>query len=202
MSGRDDAGFSLSEVLVSMAIMSIAMAITSTGIYQMYQTTGDAEAAADAQTSLQLAFDRLDREVRYAARVSEQYVYNSSWAIDYVYADESGAYRCVQLSLPQAGGTLTRKEWGQSTILTGAVTGSAVANGIANARDPDASGNPVNPFQQLAAGSDSSQLDRLGLDVQATVGSGEKSSTRVYNLQFTAQNTVSRTSNALSCTKA
>jgi prepilin-type N-terminal cleavage/methylation domain-containing protein len=203
----DDDGFSLAEVLMSTAIMAITTAITITGFYGMYQTTDRAEAAADAQNDLQTAFNRLDREVRYASRVGDPYVYKGAWAVDFVFSDASGVYQCVQLSLPQSGGTMLRRQWPQSppatSLLTASTPATAVANDLTNGRNRDAAGAAVNPFQLIAAGSDDSQMDRLDLRIVSTSGVGPgKSSTRLYDVQFTAQNTVKRATDALSCGKS
>jgi prepilin-type N-terminal cleavage/methylation domain-containing protein len=202
----NDDGFSLSEVLISTTIMAITTAITVTGFYGMYQTTDRAQATAEAQNDLQTAFNRLDREVRYAARVSDPYVYKSLWAIDYVFPDQSGVYQCVQLSLPQSGGTMLRRQWPQSppatSLLTASTPSSTVASDLANGRQPDGAGNAVNPFKLIAAGSDDSQMDRLNLRVVSTIGATGKGSTRLYDVQFTAQNTVKRATDALSCGKS
>ena len=196
-----DAGYSLTEVLVSMGLMSIVMAIASTGFYSMYHLSDAAETAALAQAELQAAFNKLDREVRYAARVSDPYFDSSTWYIDYVFPDDTGVNQCVQLSLPRAGGTLKHRQWDQRLSPSAAAT--AVANNLISART-DASVPPkmTNPFVLKASGDGGSVMDRLNLKVRSVVGQDEtKQGVREYDLEFTALNTLSRAKYPLTCTK-
>ena len=188
-----DAGFSLTEVLVSMAVMSIVMAIASSGFYDMFHTTDSARAAAAAQVELQATFNKLDREVRYAAGVSPQYADGTTWYIDFVYADDAGDNRCVQLSLPRAGGALKRREWPQQG--TPSAPATVVANDLASARlDNGTPKQVINPFLLEASGDGGSDLDRLNLKVNSVIGADPtKQGFREYDLQFTAMNTVSAT---------
>jgi len=196
-----DAGYSLTEVLVSMGIMSVVMAIASSGIYSMYHVSDAAETAALAQTELQAAFNKLDREVRYAARVGDPYFDSTTWYVDYVYPDDTAVNQCVQLSLPRAGGTLKRRQWDQRLSPSAAAT--AVANNLVSART-DASVPPkmTNPFVLEASGDGGSVMDRLNVKVRSVVGQDEtKQGIREYDLQFTAMNTLSRAKYPLACTK-
>ena len=195
-----DAGFSLTEVLVSMAVMSIVMAIASAGFYDMFHTVDTAETTAAAQAELQATFNKLDREVRYASRVSDGYADSTTWYIDFVVLDDAGDNQCVQLSLPKAGGTMMRRQW----PLQGAPSdpGTAVANNLASARlDTGTPQQPINPFQLAESGDGGSAMDRLNLKVKSVVGQdATKQGSSEYDLQFTAMNTLSRSTYPLACT--
>jgi prepilin-type N-terminal cleavage/methylation domain-containing protein len=195
-----DAGFSLTEVLVSMAVMSIVMAIAGTGFYDMYHATDTAETSAMAQTELQATFNKLDREVRYASRVSEGYADTTTWYIDFVYLNDAGDNQCVQLSLPKEGGTLKRREW----PFQGAPTapGVAIANSLVSGRlDNSTPQQMINPFLLEASGDGGSALDRLNLKINSVVGADPtKQGVREYDLQFTAMNTLVRAKYPLACT--
>ena len=189
-----DSGFTLTEVMVGSAIMATTMAIATGGIVVMYQTTDRTEAAASAQTNLMGTFSRLDREVRYAYRVSDPYALNdgATFAIDYVIPDQDNVRQCVQLSMPATGGTLTRRQWSQTSTGSGpATTAGAIAENLV-----PATAN-TNPFtKQTASGTN---YDQLRINVNSTVGLGDHGDTRNYDLTFTALNT-SPTDN-LTCTK-
>jgi prepilin-type N-terminal cleavage/methylation domain-containing protein len=194
---RDDGGFSLMEVMVGSALMSVVMAVATGGFISMYHTTDLAESAAMTQTSLTASFSRLDREVRYAYRVNDEYVTGDSFAVDYVIPDENNNLLCVQLTLPRTGGTLMRRQWPQaSTPASSLATVSAIADHmVTGARD--ASGNALNPFDRAVPNVDSN-FDRLRVKVNSTVGQSTLGTTRTYDLTFTALNTVGLTT-ALTC---
>ncbi|WIM98367.1 hypothetical protein ACTOB_001965 [Actinoplanes oblitus] len=107
---RDDAGISLVDLMVSMSLMSVFMAIFTTGIVQMYRTAGRAEATQVMQADLDLAFERLDDEVRYARAISLPGT-DSTGAGTYVeYLNVDGATQtCTELRLRD--GALQRRAW-------------------------------------------------------------------------------------------
>jgi len=181
----DDRGFSLVEVMVGAAIMSVATAIAAAGFVQMYRATELADSAAQTQTNLTDAFARLDREVRYAYRINPAYqVGTATYAVDYIIDAYAGTQWCIQLSLPIGGGTLLRRQWPQEST---SADPAAFTTGIARDLFPGTAN--LNPFTVRPAGTDDSNLDRLLMNVTSTVGVGAAGGTRNYNLQFTALNT-------------
>ncbi len=185
---RADDGFTLLEVMVGAALMSVVMAIATSGFVDMYRTSEITDAAATAQSDLTDTFGRLDREIRYAYRINAAYqIGTSAYGVDYLLSNGDGkSYNCVQLSLPLAGGTLMRRTWSQSAATTS-------ADGTAAALATDLSGtvDGSSPFTVLTGAADSN-FDRLVLNVRSTVGtSGSSSVTRTFSVQFTALNTQS-----------
>lgn len=197
---RDDAGFSLMEVMVGSALMSVVMAIATGGLISMYRTTDLTESAALTQTSLTASFNKLDRDVRYAYRVNDAYSVGADYAVDYVVPDADNNLLCVQLSLPQAGGALVRRQWPQSsTAADPAATVNTVATDLITAAK-DAEGRPLNPFRRSQP-DDDSNFDRLAIQVTSVVGQASRfNRARSYDLKFTALNTVGLTT-ALTCTR-
>lgn len=193
---RADDGFTLLEVMIGAALMSVVMAIATSGFVEMYRTSEITDSAATAQSDLTDTFARLDREIRYAYRINAAYqIGTTAYGVDYVLADAGGdGFTCVQLSLPLTGGTLTRRTWPQrKDSADAAATSSALATDLSGAT-PGAG-----PFSVLGANADSN-YDRLVLDVRSTVGTSSRSSvTRTFSIQFTALNTQST---AYPCTKA
>ncbi|GLY97338.1 prepilin-type N-terminal cleavage/methylation domain-containing protein [Actinoplanes sp. NBRC 103695] len=199
---RDDAGFSMIEVMVGAAIMSTVMAIASQGFLSMYQSANRAEAAAVAQTQLATAFQKMDREIRYAYRVNVPYTSGGDYAVTYVVPDANNRQLCVELTLPTGGGTMMRTQWVRKPKQgetyeksTGAVATSLV---------PFTAGST--PFERIPSGTAddgaSSNFDRLKMNVVSTIGLSTKNARREYKLKFTAVNTAGAdATNDYSCVK-
>ena len=203
---RNDAGFSLMEVMVGSAVMSVVMAIATSAFVHMYRTTNATEANALTEANLMASFAKLDRDLRYAYRINAPYQPTAdTFAVDYVVPDVRNTLLCVQLTLPMSGGALVRRQWPQastsadaSAVTTGVATDLVSANTTINAGGAQV---PANPFTLRTTGQDGSNFDRLRINVNSTVGLSGKGATRNYNLQFTALNTQDLTSD-LTCIKA
>ncbi|MET0495481.1 MAG: prepilin-type N-terminal cleavage/methylation domain-containing protein [Actinoplanes sp.] len=91
-----DAGTSLVELMVTMAIMSIMMVIFTGAILQIYRATTDTESLTTAQSQLRLAFQRFDRELRYASWISEPGLVGTAWYVEFAGPADTG---CRQLRL-------------------------------------------------------------------------------------------------------
>ena len=190
--GTDD-GFSLIELMISMALMSIVTIISASGFVHMFRTTALTETAARTQTSTLLAFSKLDRDVRYAERINPPYTRtNGDFAVDFVIRDDHGVAQCVRLTLPAAGGALTRLQWPQAGTPTG-VSPATVA------LDMQTANGSSTPFTRIAAGTQSSYYDRLRVQLQSSIGVTGAGATRTFDLRFTALNTAST---ALTCSQA
>jgi prepilin-type N-terminal cleavage/methylation domain-containing protein len=200
--GRDD-GFTLMEVMVGSALMSVVMAVATAGLVSMYHTADLTEANALTETNLMMSFSRMDREVRYAYRVNQPYMADSNtFAVDYVVGDNDNVLQCVQLTLPVSGGALIHKQWPQnSTSASAPASGVATELITANTTMNNGATVPANPFGLLTSGQGNSNFDRLQINMNSTAGVTGKKSTRNYNLQFTALNTLDLTNN-LTCIKA
>ena len=66
----DDAGVTLIELMVAMALMSVFGTIFLSGIAQMYRAANRAEAMTTTQSQISIAFGRLDTQIRYATCAS------------------------------------------------------------------------------------------------------------------------------------
>ncbi len=97
----DDAGNSLVEVMVTMTIMSILMVIFTGAVLQIYRTTTATESLTAAQSQLRLAFQRFDRELRYASWVAEPGRVGTVWYVEFAGPADAG---CLQLRLETAPG--------------------------------------------------------------------------------------------------
>ncbi len=199
--GRDDAGFSLMEVMVGAALMATVMGVATSGLVQMYQTADKAESAALTQTSLTASFSKLDRELRYAYRVNDEYVAGDDFAVDYVIPDADNNPLCVRLTVPKAGGTLMRRQWPQTRTPSdpSAAVGAVAEDVRSSVQSQDVPGALLNPFDRKAPDG-TSNFDRLNLRLESTVGLADKATTRTYDLTFTALNTMALTT-SLTCAR-
>lgn len=197
-----DAGTSLVEILVTMAIMSTVGIVFTGAILQSYGATTNVDTRAQAQTQVRLAFQRLDREIRYAygvtapATIAEAAANAGTWNVEFLRLDsQTGAPECSQLRLK--GGKLFLRRWSPATPPSGTQTGTVLASDIDMTvfATPAAPGAPV-PFELQAAGSTpfagapagtlfSPEYQRLRLRLVTVVGAQRMSS----DVTFTALNT-------------
>jgi prepilin-type N-terminal cleavage/methylation domain-containing protein len=186
-----DDGFSLLELMVGAGIMSIVTAIAASGFVRMYHTVDKTDAAAQAQTALLAAFNKLDHEVRYGMRVSNEGSTATLWSVTYVIPDGADNKTCVQLTLPKAGGALLRRQWTRPDVQ---VTPAAAFTTVATDLLPKNPGST--PFLLVAGGTTSTKpFDTLELQVTSTVGVGTHAASKSYDLTFTALNTASTSIN-------
>lgn len=94
----DEAGYSLIEVIVTSGLVSVLMVIFTTAVLQVFGTGQRVEAAAVARSQLRLAFQRLDRELRYASWISAPNTVEvgDAWYVEFASSDGK---ECLQLRL-------------------------------------------------------------------------------------------------------
>ncbi|MFC4058204.1 PilW family protein [Planomonospora corallina] len=202
-----DAGISLVEVMVSLSVLGVFMAVFTAGVLQVYRAVDTTEAVASAQSQLHVAFQRLDKEIRYASWISEpsrpirgrRYVEFA--AKDPVTKEET---RCGQLLLDLDRGVLQLRRWEAGSPPAERAPGETLASYIATdglAAEPP-SGGAEPPFTLQKAGSTPDRgngsavgadfapdFQRLELHLTARVGTGEKSGAANLDVSFTALNT-------------
>ncbi|MFI7547848.1 hypothetical protein [Actinoplanes sp. NPDC049599] len=167
MRKKSDAGFTMIDVLVSTSVMVVVMALATAGILTMYRTANAVDAKSAAQSQLGLALQRLDREIRYAEGISEEYQVGTDWYVDFL-AVQGTKRQCVQLRL--SGKQLSQRTWLYDQTPLTRTAWRPLADGITSAR----------PFDRLPP-SDVIGYQRLTLDLR----SGADANTAT----FTALNT-------------
>jgi type II secretory pathway component PulJ len=178
----DDAGITLIEVVVSLTIMSITMAIFTTGIVSIFRAQNKTESASTAQTRVNLAFLRLDKQLRYASDISSPGQYNSNWRVEYLLTN-AGTAECIQLQLDVASGELQQRSWDQGTISTRTAWTRLAADVSAPVAPDD-----TRPFVLVPADA-TSALERLEVRLIATSGAGAALTKAKTDVTFTAMNT-------------
>jgi type II secretory pathway pseudopilin PulG len=183
--GPDD-GITLVEVVVAMSIMSIVMAMFTTAILQMYRSANRNESASTAQSQLHLAFQRLDKEIRYASGLSTPGLVGGDPYVEYLTVN-TGTRACTELRLHLATGQLQRRTWTQGVApQPGGWT--ALASNL----------DPGTPFTVTVA-DPTYNFQRLRLTLSASAGNGNDAVVRQSDVTFTALNTSLATSSATVC---
>lgn len=148
---RDDAGYSLIEVLVTMGIMSVVLTMFTTAIVQAYRATGRAEKLSIAQSELHRGFQRFDRELRYASWIGLEGRVGTTWYVEFAGV---GGTECLQLRLetgtPAAGsgdgtGVLQLLRWTPGSPPAPSTRGQTVASHLVV--------GSTRPFERQAANS-------------------------------------------------
>ncbi len=169
----------LVELIVSMMIMTIAMALFTAVAVQMYHAERDTEAVADDQSRVNVAFVRLDREIRYASGISQP----TASFVEYLRTD-GPTPRCGELWLDAATHELKNRTWTQ-----GATPGSTWTIMVFDV-------SAAQPFTLLPAAAPF-YYQRLGLHFVVSPSGTARS--KSMSATFTALNTSLSTSSATVC---
>ena len=153
MRKKSDAGFTMIDVLVSMSVMVVVLAAATAGISSMYRAANAVEAQSIAQGQLGLALQRLDREIRYAEGISDEYLVNGDWYVDFLTV-QGTQRQCFQLRL--TGGQLAQRTWVHDQTPLTRTPWKPLAEGITSAQ----------PFDYLPP-SDLIGYQRLALDLRS-----------------------------------
>ncbi|HYN96627.1 MAG TPA: prepilin-type N-terminal cleavage/methylation domain-containing protein [Pilimelia sp.] len=184
-----DAGITLIEVMVSMTVMGVFLAMFTSSILQAFQAANKTESMSSAQSELHVAYQRLDREIRYAAALSEP---GTSAAgnpvVEYLTTNNAGRSRtCNRLRLDRARGQLQILEWpeGTSPNLTAF---RPIASGARF--DPaayPATAQPAGPFTRLPAVG-GRVYPQLRVTLSTAAGAGTTRTSALTDVTFTALN--------------
>ncbi|MEN3359420.1 MAG: hypothetical protein V7637_3402 [Mycobacteriales bacterium] len=187
--GVTDAGMTMMDVVVSMTLMAIFMAIFTGGTVRMYRSAARIQATADAQAQITTAFLRLDKELRYAAGISAPKAVGSDWYVEYL-TTNTGVGICSEMRLNAATGQLQQRGWRQGVIPLAPSPWVPLATSVASDK----------PFTYW--GPDTRyNFQRLQLRLDATVGTGDRSATKHTDITFTAMNTTLSAANPSVCTE-
>jgi prepilin-type N-terminal cleavage/methylation domain-containing protein len=110
-----DQGFSLIELIVTMGVMSVVMAVASTALLQIYSGAKQIEQTSVAADQLDTSLARLERELRYATHVSGVALgaAGNKWYLEFgIPADDtSSPKRCRQLQFDLLNKSLRLVSW-------------------------------------------------------------------------------------------
>lgn len=136
-----DAGTTVFELILVMAVMSVVMAVFTASVLQVYRTASGTSSRAGVNSQLRTAFQRLDKEIRYASWIATPGKVGTTWYVEF--ADHAGG--CGQLRLDTTTGVLLLVRWTPGSPPGAGPTGQAVASGLTV-------DNAVAPFVGQAAG--------------------------------------------------
>ena len=185
----DDAGITLVELMTSMSIMSILVAMFTVGMVQMYRAANQTEARSVSQSQLDIVFLRLDKEIRYATAITPPVLLPSGWYVEYSFLDsriDPPVRKCSQLWLDTADQKLRTRTWAEGS------TAGVFAVIASNIRASQPFSVPPRPTDGAI------KFQRLQLSLTADGGPGSTIGPRQFNVMFTALNT-SDVSDAATC---
>jgi prepilin-type N-terminal cleavage/methylation domain-containing protein len=187
-----DAGLTLVELLVALAVMSVVMTMFTTAVLQIHRSTRAIESAAAVQSQMEVVFDRLDGELRYASAISVETAADGDPVARYR-AENTGVPVCTELRLHRADRVadqqLQRRTWEEGAGATDPTPWTPLASGVDGAQ----------PFTLVPADA-TYQWHRLTIDVTVTSGGGDGSAgSKRFRVGFTALNTSAGTSGADVC---
>lgn len=181
---RDDAGFTLMDTIVGMAVMTIFLGMFTGAVFEMFHTADKSQSLAQANTQVNQAFERLDTLARYAAYVSTPGA-NAAGTAWYVEIGDSlqpvdssnKPTTCYQLRLDTASHQLQMRTW-----TTGNPTAwKQIASNIVNQGQPFSYVAPVQNGPVVNGA--------LTIDLIASAGGGDRGATTNSKMTFTAMNT-------------
>ena len=192
-----------SAILGAMVIMSIALTIFTTGFLQVYRTVNKTESLSTAQAQVTIAFQRLDREVRYASAISAPAQVGPDYDVEYLITPALQAPAatpsptpgrtptCVELRLRTSTQQLQRRSWPQGDSPVTPTAWVPLISGI----------TAVQPFTLIAALPGVSYYQALQVKVMVTSGNGDTRTVRGTDVTFTALNTTAGTLTNDMCTE-
>ncbi len=145
-----DAGTTLIEVLVAMGIMSVLMAVFTASVLLVYRSANGTQARSEVQTQVQLAFQQLDREVRYATGITapDTSARRGAWYIEFIGPrGDTAQPQCRQLRL-DATGVLQLLRWTPGSPPAEGAPGQTLASNVVAP-----GGTTPPPFERQIAGS-------------------------------------------------
>lgn len=137
---RGDAGVTMMDVMVAMGITSIAVAIATTGMVQLYDVVHTTTRVDDVYRQIGFAYQRLDQEIRYAYDISAPgAAADGNPSVEYLTRESSGSWTCNQLRL--IGDKLDVRRW---PVTSAAPTGGwrVLASGLSGPTTPDPDPSP------------------------------------------------------------
>ncbi|MBA3232354.1 MAG: prepilin-type N-terminal cleavage/methylation domain-containing protein [Propionibacteriales bacterium] len=121
---RNDSGVTLVELLISMSIFSLVLAITYAVLITVQRQTRDATGRADAVGDARLSLEHIDRQVRSGNVLYDPASETLPLSMR-VYTQANGSQRCVQWQV--YNGVLRTRSWSPTWQTDGEVSEWAVA---------------------------------------------------------------------------
>lgn len=174
----DDAGTTLTELLVGMSVMAVFLAMATGAIITLVRTQTRAQAVTTSTAQLSAAYQRLDRSVRYASAISTPGQANGAWWVELKTkgALSTDPTTCTQLRVSTATQQLAARSWTVASDGSGTVTGPTAwtpwASFVTNGGVAASSTSPPPPFV-LDPAPPKSRLEQLTVNLVAVQGGNQ-----------------------------
>lgn len=201
--GSGDAGTSLMEMVVGMAVLTVFMGIFTGAVVGMTQTINKVEAVTTSSSQTNIAFLTLDKLVRYSTAIATPLTgAGGDWYVELDTVDGiTSAETCTQLRVDVPLRQLQQRTWTATglTTYTNLAGWKMIANNITNGAA--ATGDVDQPFSTPPPlGGASTGYQRLQITLVAGTDGPSSPTTSRARTTFTALNSVtSATTNAAKC---
>lgn len=191
-----EAGFSMIEMVVGMAIMGIFMAIFTGALISMFSAANSSQALSNSSQQLNVAFQQLDKLVRYASYIAVPgQGTDGNWYVEIELTAQPPSM-CYQLRVNKTADQLQMRNW--NVTAGGAPTSwSPLASYVTNG---GAAPGASQPFVLTVANATVTS-EQLGFNLTAADGNGSgNTASTSTNVTFTALNTSQKTPTSGTCT--
>lgn len=194
---RDDDGVTLVEMVVSLFIMSIVMVLVTGAINLAYSTGETVDAATQTQSQVSVAYDRLDKVVRWADSFGTGTIGTAPNQDFYLEALSSytGQPVCTQWRIHTTANTTTNvfqvRSWPYTVSAPAPTAWTTLATAVT------APTSPTVPFLVVPATANVVH-QRVTVTVAAGSGSNSTKSSSSFVMSFTAVNTSVETAQSTS----
>jgi prepilin-type N-terminal cleavage/methylation domain-containing protein len=128
---RRESGYTLIEMLVAMGLMSVLIGIFMAGIVQMTKSAVRVQNVNNSTDEVRRAFDRMDRQLRYASAVNTPGQTGSDWYVEFLTtATGTATGQCTLWRLVNSTHRLQYRTWVPASAT--ASTWITVASNVVN----------------------------------------------------------------------
>jgi prepilin-type N-terminal cleavage/methylation domain-containing protein len=182
----NDSGFTMIEVVVVMVIMTVVLIIFTTGVTQAFSAENKVDTASNAEGQVLIAFQRLDKEVRYATGISAPGTSSGDPVVEWL-TSFTGTTTCYQLRLHTATGQLQQRTWTDGVTPVVPTGWQQLATNVTS----------TTPFVRVNPDSSGVfQFQRLEVAIAVTLGVNKTKTTKQSDITFTALNTTTSSATA------
>jgi prepilin-type N-terminal cleavage/methylation domain-containing protein len=185
---RDDRGVTLVEVLVSMSVFSVLLAIFTTGVLSMFRSADKNMDIAQTVSQANIAFSQLDKQIRYASAIAappNPALASGSYVEYLISVGTVGT--CYELWYDPVRHALRIRDWPAKNAAV--ASWRTLATGV----------TATTPFT-LIQPADQFTFQRLRLDLTTYAGPTVGITRAQTSVTFTALNTTASTASPTACT--
>ncbi|GAA2572151.1 hypothetical protein GCM10010435_53390 [Winogradskya consettensis] len=188
------------EIMTTLGIMSVLMVLFTGAILQVFKTTSAADALSEAQRELSNAFQRFDRELRYASWIGDPGTVGNRQYVEFAGPVPTTCYQLRLKPGTDGLGVLQMVTWTLGTPPAASATGQTIASqidlttGVAPFTKQGYGAKPyasasASPGGAIVGGDFTSVFQRLRVQLTTKVAAGDAQ----IDTTFTALNTSNQT---------